>query len=182
MERENIFKIITREFKKRKIRCVLIGGFAINQYRPARHTADIDFLVDEKDFSSIDSILKPYGFKNGPRTSIFARLEALQQQEMDLDFLFVDAEILKRIFDEGQFVRIGGERFVIPSIEHLIALKLHAVKNNPARQLKDLFDILEMIEANRLNVRTEKFKKLCLNYGSRELYEKILQHCTKARS
>ena len=177
MKSQNIWHVIAREFKKDRIPCAVIGGFAVNLYRPARHTADIDFLVLEKDYPQIRERLIPYGYKQGPVTKIFARLEACGHQIMDLDFLFVDAPTLEKIIKQGKKISIAGHFFIAPSLEHLIALKLHAIKNNPqVRELKDLFDILEMIEANRLNVKTEKFQKLCLDYGSRDLYDKIQSH------
>ena len=64
---------------------------------------------------------------------------------------------------------------MIPSLFHLIALKLHAVKNNPlGREFIDLRDIVSLIEKNHLNVKDEAFRDLCITYGSKEIYGQLV--------
>ena len=76
---------------------------------------------------------------------------------------------------------IAGRKFTVPSVEHLIALKLHSIKNNPKlRENKDMADIVELIGVNKIEVRKDSFRDLCLKYGNKELYDKILERCENA--
>lgn len=171
---KNIFYLISKIAEKTGIRCVLIGGFAVNYYKVARQTADVDFLTTEDDFEKILGMLKEEGFKVEFRNEVFAGLSAAKGYIMDLDFMFVEEDTLDKIIEEGKIASIGKQKFTVPSVRHLIALKLHAMKYNAKRQYKDLLDIIELIKANKVNVTDSDFKELCLKYGTEELYNKIL--------
>ena len=79
-----------------------------------------------------------------------------------------------KIIEAGKAINIAGENFIVPSLNHLVALKLHAIKYNPKiREYRDLADIMELIRINKVEVKDREFKNLCLKYGTEELYNKI---------
>jgi hypothetical protein len=43
------------------------------------------------------------------------------------------------------------------------------------REFKDAADIVQLVIANKIDVRSGKFKQLCLRYGTEELYRKIVE-------
>ncbi len=58
-----------------------------------------------------------------------------------LDFVYVAAETSRRLFAgcrEGVF---GGRTVRVPRPEHLAAMKVQAMKNDPDRRLQDLADV-----------------------------------------
>jgi hypothetical protein len=64
----------------------------------------------------------------------------------------------------------------VPCVEHLIALKLHSLKQGRIhRFLKDFQDVVGLIECNRLDPRSEKVKTLFEKYGNAELYGQVLR-------
>ena len=64
---------------------------------------------------------------------------------------------------------------MVPSLDNLIALKLHSLKYNiRVRQNKDLPDIVNLMRINNIAFKDKKFKKLCLKYGTEEIYNQIL--------
>jgi predicted nucleotidyltransferase len=70
---------------------------------------------------------------------------------------------------------VGKTKVRVASVEHLIALKLHALKHgNPRRELKDLLDVVSLCEANRIDVNGEKFEQLCKRYGTKKIHSQIL--------
>jgi hypothetical protein len=172
----NVFTVISGIFAKKNVTCVLIGGFAINYYKVSRATADIDFLIAKEDFEKILYLLEEAGFKKDYEQEVFARLTAEKQNLMDVDFMFVDKETLDKIIKDGKIISIGGENFIVPCLNHLIALKLHAIKYNPQiREFRDMSDVIELIKINAVDVKDEVFKNLCLKYGTAALYRKILE-------
>ena len=176
MEYPDIFHLISDIFTKTKVTCVLIGGFAVNYYKVSRQTADIDFLITRDDFQKILGLLEEKGFKKDNIQEVFARLIGKESYLMDVDFMFVDKETLHKIVQAGKEISIAGQKFIVPSLNHLIALKLHAIKYNPKiREYKDLADIIDLIRINKLNIKDAELKKLCLKYGTEELYKKILE-------
>lgn len=170
-----VFHFISTVFKKTEVRGILIGGFAVNYYKVSRQTADIDFLITKDDFGKILSLLQEEGYNQDYTQEVFARLTTHKSYLMDLDFMFVEKDTLDKIIKDAKEVDIAGQKFIVPSLNHLIALKLHAIKYNPKiRQYKDLPDIIDLIRINRVNVRANEFKELCLKYGTEEAYNKIL--------
>ena len=172
----NIFQLVSDVFGQKGVTAVLIGGFAVNYYKVTRQTADADFLITKDDFERIVVLLEKEGFKKDYAQDVFARLTADKKYLMDVDFMFVDKDTLDKIIKEGQKANIAGEDFMVPSLYHLIALKLHAIKyNRKIREYKDLADIIELVRVNKVAVGDDEFKQLCLKYGTPELYDKIAQ-------
>ena len=95
---------------------------------------------------------------------------------MDLDFMFVDKETMEKIIKDGKETSIAKQKFIVPSLFHLIALKLHSIKSNPSlRKTRDLPDIIELVKVNKIDVKKKDFRKICLMYGTEELYSEILK-------
>jgi hypothetical protein len=61
----------------------------------------------------------------------------------------------------------------VPGLDHLLAFKLHAAPSAPHRELKDLTDAVYLIDANQIDVKSEHFQKLCLKFGTQEIYERL---------
>lgn len=173
---QNLFHLVSDISKKSGVSLVLIGGFAVNYYKYARQTVDVDFLIKEQDFQKILGLLEAAGYKVDYRQEVFARLTSTQSPLlMDIDFMFIDEETFAKIIKNSQKTSIADCEFRVPSLEHLIALKLHAVKYNPKpRSAKDMPDIINLIRINGLDVKNDKFKELCLRYGTEEIYREIL--------
>ncbi len=171
---QNVFGFISNIFQDSGAHCILIGGFAIGFYGVSRQTVDVDFLISEEEFPKVDRALTELGYKKTHSQKLFTRFSKPEKGNMDLDFIYVDAATLKQIATDGRTVEIGGRPFTIPSLSHLIALKLHSIKQNPhLREQKDLPDIIQLMRANDIAADSQEFKVLCLKFGTKELYEKI---------
>jgi len=63
-------------------------------------------------------------------------------------------------------------------VPHLIALKLHALKQDLAhRQIKDFLDVVDLVAANKIDLKSEELKSIFQRYGSADLYRRILTAC-----
>jgi hypothetical protein len=154
----------------------LIGGFAVNYYKVSRQTADVDFLITREDFNKISNELKKSGFTPDRIEEVFARFKGNKHYLMDIGFMFVDRETLDKIIKDGKAISIAKQKFIVPSLNTLIALKLHAIKYNPKlREYKDLPDIISLIRTNKVDYKNKEFREICLKYGTEELYKKIIE-------
>ncbi|MBF0532797.1 MAG: nucleotidyltransferase [Candidatus Omnitrophica bacterium] len=170
----SIFHLIAEIVQNNNVSCVVIGGYAVNHYKVARQTADIDFLITQEDLKKILSSLETAGYKLGESQENFAHFTGGQLSFMDIDFMFVDRETLEKITAEAQELKIAGQSFLVPSLYHLIALKLHSIKfNRKSRILKDFPDIVNLIRVNKIDIREEEFQKMCLKYGDQNLWDQI---------
>ncbi len=176
MSFQSVFHLLSDISRKTRVSFVLIGGFAVNYYKYTRQTVDVDFLIKEQNFQKILNLLEAAGYKVDYRQEVFARLISTESPLlMDIDFMFIDEETFAKIIKDSQKTSIAGCEFTVPSLEHLIALKLHAVKYNPKLRLaKDIPDIINLIRINKLDAKSKKFKELCLKYATEEIYQKIL--------
>ena len=176
MNDRSVFHLIAELTEKEGISCVLVGGFAINYYKVSRQTGDIDFLIIEEHYQKIKNSLKEAGYKDYLSTENFVRLKNSKLSLMDLDFIFVDADTLQKILMDSQEIRIAGQKLYVPSLDHLIALKLHAIKSNRKNRLiKDLPDIINLISVNKIDINNPEFKELCLKYGTEDIYQRIVE-------
>ena len=175
MNYPTIFHLISEISNKSGVSCVLIGGFAVNYYKVTRQTVDVDFLITKEDFDKISEQLKKAGFELEFTEEVFTRFKGNNRYLMDIDFMFVDKDTLTKIIKDGKEISIAKQKFIVPSLNTLIALKLHAIKHNQKlREYKDLPDIINLIRTNKVNHRSEEFRDLCLKYGTKELYRKIM--------
>ncbi len=148
----------------------------MNFYKVTRQTADVDFLITKEDFSKIFALFKKAGYKETLVQDTFIQLKSSRLSLMDVDFMFVDEDTLKKIKSSGKTLQISGQKFVVPSLNDLIALKLHSIKYNPKIRLsKDLPDIVNLMRINQVDAKDTKFKELCLKYGTEEIYQKLLE-------
>ena len=177
MDYAKAFHIVAKASKEFAVPCVLIGGFAINFYKVTRNTLDIDFLITKEDFAKIKNALLIAGYAEEFVTDVAVRLSS-KKDVLDIDFMIVDPDTRERICADGKKVEVVGEKLIVPSIEHLIALKLHAIKNNQKNRIwKDLPDIIRLIQMNKIDYKKKAFKDLCLKYGNSEIYQTILKNC-----
>lgn len=175
MQERSVFHLISDLTDKEGVSCVLIGGFAINYYRVTRQTADVDFLITREDFDKIADLLEKAGYKKVLLQENFVQMQSTRLSLLDVDFMFVDPDTLAKIKGEGSQITIAGQKLIVPSLLHLIALKLHSIKFNKIRLTKDLPDIVNLIRINQVDIKGKEFKELCLKYGTAELYQRILE-------
>ena len=69
---------------------------------------------------------------------------------------------------------------LLVSLEHLIALKLHVLKQARLhRFLKDFQDVVELVRINHLDLHSDAMRALFIRYGTAELHEKITRAVEK---
>ncbi len=138
-----------------------------------RQTLDVDCLICDADRGRAVELFEKEGFAVTAETESFVRLHHESVHMMDLDLLLVDAETLSEMLRESLPVSIGSRDLRMPCLAHVIALKLHAVKNDPKRELRDLSDIVDLLRANPDVVTSEELERLTAEYGPDGALEKI---------
>lgn len=171
----SIFNVLGSIFKKHNIQAILVGGYAVITYKVQRMTFDIDILLTTTDFEKVENDIVNLGYSYINKTDAFVQLKNSDLYFRDLDFILTDENTYQKICNEGMLVTIAQEKFIVPSIFHIIAMKLHAITFNPDREMKDLADIVQLIANNQLDPKEDKIKVLFLNYNANELYEKVLK-------
>jgi len=90
--------------------------------------------------------------------------------------MFVEESTFDQFWNGSELRDFGGVQVRVPSLDHLLALKLHALKQGIAhRTSKDAEDVEMLVRRNHLNIKDPHYKEFFLKYGTREIYETILR-------
>ncbi|OHE80229.1 MAG: hypothetical protein A2107_15550 [Verrucomicrobia bacterium GWF2_62_7] len=174
----SVFDQLSREAAKRQLDFLVIGAHAVICHGFVRATDDADILVRKENRSQWEEMLRGFGYNVIHDGGSFLQFESTDETCWDLDLMLVPAETFWKMFAEAKVVKLGGVSVRIPSLEHLFALKIHALKHGRGlRRLKDMDDVIRLALANGVDVRSESFRKLFVKYGDLKVYEQVLQAC-----
>ena len=107
---------------------------------------------------------------------VFARYASKQIASWPIDFMFVADDILQAMQATAVVADFGSCKVKVPSINHMIALKLHALKQGQKhREDKDLIDVKKLVELGEVDLKS--FRQLCERYDRIDVYEKFKGFC-----
>jgi len=155
---------------------LIIGGNALEAYGYARFTMDVDCLVTTSSIERLKAVLVQHGFQHAGRMSSFHEFWFDGKPGgMPIHAMFVNDETFEKMWARRGPMNSAGALLHVPCVAHLIALKLHAVKNNPKRMLKDMADVRELLERNAGAVTKEELVGICERYASQEAISVLKQ-------
>lgn len=171
MSLKNIFEALSEFFRRENIEFGIIGAFALYAYGYVRATRDIDFITRTEHKKKIITFLESLGLE----TTFSSNAFSTHQHPIDsvrVDIMYVEGATADDIFNATQDKLIfKGVKLPVVSVEHLVAMKLFAIRNNPERKFKDLADIKEILSRTTFN--REIVKEYFYKYGQEEYYEEI---------
>lgn len=149
---------------------VLVGGNAVNLHAYSRTTFDVDLLVREEDAERWLAFFMARGYAISRRTSNFIRLrfEADPTAALPLDLMLVNTETYSKIQSKSLRRDIGNDlTLAIPTALHLIAMKLHALRN-PQRVEggTDLQDVRHLIKTAKIDIFSPEFTAILEHYAT----------------
>ena len=160
---------LSREAGKRELDFLLIGGHAVIQHGYPRMTLDVDFLCRTQQRDQWRAVLEPYGYKVYSEANAFSQFAGAPNWPK-VDLMFVNDGTFEKLKKES----VKKESLRVPSVQHLIALKLHATRSaTRSSPQKDWGDIEALIRLHRLDPATQDFHDLILRYGGEESLVRI---------
>ena len=153
---------------------LIVGGHALDVHGVSRQTIDVDCLIAEEHRGNMDLHLRKAGFSRVAETGMFARYRHASAAVPEVDVLFVDVPTFAKL-ESASIPFPGGGPLRTPCLLHLVALKLHAIRNNPEREARDLGDIAELLRTNRDSVSSAELSMICQRYGVVGIEERILR-------
>jgi len=159
----------------RGIDFIVCGGHAVNAYQVIRKTGDVDLVVRERDVSQWRDHLVALGYTVFHADLAFVQLAPPTATGWPVDLLVVDDATFDTMKGAARPFVFGATTCLIPSAEHLIAMKLHALRfSGESRMRKDGVDIIELAEAHGLDLLGDAFRALCSRFADAHVYERIL--------
>lgn len=158
---------------------LVIGGHAVNAYGYSRTTVDVDFLVAVSCFPKWRVVFESAGYRWAGQTETFARMDppVTDPPSLPVDVMLVSPETFERLYAERKVLNFGNAPLPVPKPLHLIALKLHAMRN-PERfkKGKDLPDILNLISICQIDPKNREFQAVLDRYANEETRNLLAPH------
>jgi hypothetical protein len=153
---------------------LLIGGHAVNAYGVQRQTGDIDLIVKASQRKAWEDLFVKIRYQPGQSNSRFIRYRPDTIAAWPIDLMLVDDETFGKLYSEAQVTDLGTIAVKVVSPQHLITLKLHALKvYQEHRYAKDYNDVIQLLRHTCPHLRNEALRELCVRYADAALYEKL---------
>jgi hypothetical protein len=128
-------------FERESFRYAAVGAFGLHAYGLSRATLDLDLATELRAQEKLVPFLESLGYETIYRSSGYSNhLHALPDLGR-VDFIYVEGETGRRLFGGGTTLVLGDRRVPVPRPEHLAAMKVHAMKNDPSRTLQEMADV-----------------------------------------
>ena len=169
-----LFQEIAAAARERELRFLIIGGFALVFHGCARDTADVDLMIRREDKAAWVDYFVSRGYAVLQDAGSFVQFEPPPGSAWPVDLMLVADATFEPMFAVSIEVEMYDAKVRIPSLEHFLALKLHALKHGHiGRFSKDFLDVEALVRVNQLDLRSERVREIFLKYGTLDLYDKI---------
>jgi hypothetical protein len=133
-------------FDEHHVRYAMAGAFALHAHGITRATGDLDFAVEEKARDELRRFLASSGYEELYASEGFSNHVHRDGALGRLDFIYVDQHTADLLFDHARPMTIlPGVDAPVPRAEHLAAMKVLAMKNDPSRTFQDMADIQALL-------------------------------------
>lgn len=162
MDFVKVLEELARFLEGREIPYAVIGGVGLAGYGMSRATVDLDLVVDGRSQDAVIGHMESLGYDTLHRSSGYSNHQHPIPEMGGVDFVYVRGETSRGLFAAARSLEGPGGRAVpVPSPEHLIAMKVVAMKNDPSRTYQDMADIrflltLPDVDRNAVRAQFEK--------------------------
>jgi len=136
----------------RGYRYALAGAFALHAYGISRTTGDLDLVVEGGARAELISFLESLGYETLHASAGYSNhLHALPALGR-VDCIYAEGPTADRLFEGAKEMgTFQGLKVRVPRPEHLCAMKVLAMKNDPSRALQEMADIQRLLELPEIN-------------------------------
>lgn len=148
----------------------VVGGLGLALYGMPRTTLDIDLMVDGEAQEAVLSVLEDLGFQCLHRSTGYSNHRHEDSSWGQVDVLYVRGETKRQVLEAPiQLKGPGGMMVPVARPEHLIAMKVFAMQQNPARQQRELADIRGLAEL--AGISSDTVRNIFARYSAEEVWD-----------
>ncbi|MHB8872611.1 MAG: hypothetical protein ACYC8T_02895 [Myxococcaceae bacterium] len=172
MEFAKVLGEVTRFLEERGYRYGLAGAFALHAYGLMRATADLDFVVEHRAKEDLLRFLDGLGYERLHLSQGYSNHVHPLASLGRLDFIYVDSQTAELMFGAARQVAfLSGKHVPVPKPEHLAAMKILAMKNDPTRALQEMADIQFLLGLP--GVDEDEIRRYFERHGMQERFDEI---------
>ncbi len=172
------FSRVVREvatfFEREGFPVAVIGAFGLHAYGLSRATSDIDFVTDIAAQPGLVRFIESLGYETLHLSAGYSNHLHADPALGRLDFVYVGGETSRRLFEATRLMPVmEGIVLAVPRAEHLAAMKVQAMKNDPDRTFQEMADILFLLRLP--GVDRQEIRRYFERQGMVEKYNEILK-------
>ena len=146
-----VYEQVARFMVVRNYRYAVIGGWGLSAYGFYRATLDLDFAAESRAQASTVDYLESLGYETLYRSSGYSNHLHPEHDLGRIDFVYVGGDTSQKLFTAIRHKEGPAGPMPVPRPEHLIALKVLAMKNAPERVQQELADIRLLYSLDGIN-------------------------------
>jgi len=173
MDFQHVLGRVTAHLEAGGRRWAVVGGLAIQLHGLARATQDVDIVTEIEAQPELIAFMESEGYETLYASAGFSNHLHSDPVLGRVDFIYVDRATADRLFAGCQRVPWLGREVAVPGPEHLIAMKVHAMKNDPSRTFREMADIQHLL--SRPGVDRAQVKHYFERAGLLERFDEILR-------
>jgi hypothetical protein len=151
----------------------VVGALGLHAYGHSRATFDLDVATVRAAQAALVKSLEALGYETLHVSTGYSNHQHPDPDWGGLDVIYGDEETAGQLFSNcSRRLKLGSREAPVPRAEHLAAMKVHAMRNDPSRLVQDLADVQQLLrlpETNRAEVRGY-FEKA----GMLDWYDKLI--------
>ena len=142
MDFARVLTAVAQFLEREGARFGLAGAVALHAHGLARATTDLDLVVEEEAQPALLRFLAALGYEQLHLSGGFSNHLHPDPAWGRLDFIYLDPRTADLLFARAVRSRpLGDLEVLVPSPEHLVAMKVQAMRNDPSRRFQDLADV-----------------------------------------
>ena len=167
-----VLSAISAEAERSSLRYAVIGGVALAALGMPRTTLDVDIVADTAAQPRLVAFLESLGFATLHRSHGYSNHLHRDPTLGRVDIVYVEVDTADQVFAAAQRLPgPGGIEIPVAAAEHLVAMKVLAMKNDPARALQELADIRFLL--SRPDVDRGRVRRYFEQHGMLERFEDV---------
>jgi hypothetical protein len=152
---------------------IVIGGCAMQSYGMDRMTYDADCAIVSRDEPRLRAAIGRLGYVGEDSQGAFSRYHHVARMRPVVDAMLTDESTFSKLFAGSRLVTITGSLVRVAGPLHLIAMKLHALKQQPDRAYKDWPDICHLLDAHHDLWTPDELKAVADRYASEHFVDEL---------
>ena len=141
MDFARTFDLVARFLDEEGFSLAVVGALGLHAYGLTRATTDVDLVTESRAQSKLIAFLLSEGFRTLHLSEGYSNHIHSDPGLGRLDIVYVAGETSRRIFEGCKEFELAGRSVRVPRPEHLAAMKVQAMKNDPSRTFQDMADI-----------------------------------------
>ena len=142
------FSTVADFFEREGFPVAVVGALGLHAFGVTRATQDLDLVTDAAARLKTVAFLESLGYETLYASEGYSNHLHRDAMLGRIDMIYVGGETLRQLFEGSkELLTLDGRLARVPSPEHLIAMKVQAIKNDPARSFQDLADVRSLLMA-----------------------------------